>query len=585
MHRSVFKRQISTSFLLCLQLVSLGIGMIFIHGCEDNDTPTIVNEKEIESVKNLLREAESQNDLITRIELTSDSTAFILFFEKRDSVRIGGEVVTAISERSDAWEAVIEFSDGSQFTSPLLGTTWPILAKDVQLNPFDRTPLAARVSFSTPVPGNISVVVLGQDGSASDITHTFDTIATDHVLTILGLYADHLNTIDFIFTNEDGLLRASQTIQIQTEPLPDDLPAFDILIPYTSPIPNEVFWINFMPSHAPVLVDAFGKVRWYGTGDFRVQKRGFQRLANGNIVFGAEEESMIFEYTMLGAQLNQWSVLPEFEDIHHDVYELPNGNFIVTVNKVGAPTIEDYLVEVDRQTGDINTIWDLNEVLPKRYTFFDDPVDWVHVNAVVYDESDNSLIVSGQRQGLFKISWKNELKWILAPPEGWGDFSQYLLQPISGLETFEPIWGQHAPKILPNGNILLFDNGFGRGYGQGGKYSRIVEFDIDEADIGGTVAQIWSYGKSRGEELFAPIMSDVDYLIGSDSRLMIAGSLAFDHTYVDSANIQNSWSADMDKARIIDIAEDQTVLFEMLIQSPISNGAVYRAESLSIYPE
>ena len=154
-----------------------------------------------------------------------------------------------------------------------------------------------------------------------------------------------------------------------------------------------------------------------------------------------------------------------------------------------------------------------------RYTLrkIDDGSDWFHANAVIHDEIDNSLIVSGQAQGLVKVSWDNKLKWILAPHEGWNSqYTEHLLSPPMRS------WGQHAPNILPNGNILLFDNGFGRGIWKcNSDYSRAVEYSISENQngVGGTVSQIWQYGKERGAEMFAPFISDVDYL---DSSILLS---------------------------------------------------------------
>ena len=102
--------------------------------------------------------------------------------------------------------------------------------------------------------------------------------------------------------------------------------------------------------------------------------------------------------------MNEWEVPDPYNKIHHDVIELPNGNFLVTVNNAEIATIEDHILELDRSTGEIVTIWDFNEILPKRYTYLKNTTDWLHVNSVFYDDSDNSLVVSGRHQGIFKVS-------------------------------------------------------------------------------------------------------------------------------------------------------------------------------------
>ena len=120
----------------------------------------------------------------------------------------------------------------------------------------------------------------------------------------------------------------------------------------------------------PFIVDRYGKVRWYLLVDGT--KYAIQRLRNGNIGFGVAEQAKVVEYTMMGAKVGEWSVGPEFRDIHHDVFEKENGNFLVTADKVGIDTIEDFIVELDRRTGAIVKTWDLRQVLPRRSTFISD---------------------------------------------------------------------------------------------------------------------------------------------------------------------------------------------------------------------
>jgi len=251
------------------------------------------------------------------------------------------------------------------------------------------------------------------------------------------------------------------------------------------------------------------------------------------------------------------------------------------VNKVGEPTIEDYIIELDRNSGIITNIWDLNQILPKRDTLINDANDWVHVNAVIHDELDNSIIISGQRQGLFKVTWDNQLKWIFAPPFDWDGFEEYLLTSLD--PNMEWVWGQHAPLITPEGNLFLFDNGFGRGFGTSEKFSRALEVYIDEDSIGGTVKNLWEFGKERGEEFYSPVVSDVDYIESSRTKLIVSGSLAVDVNYIDNDNHPFSWSADLLKSSVLEIDENRNVLFELHIKSEILRSAVYRAEKLSLY--
>ena len=170
------------------------------------------------------------------------------------------------------------------------------------------------------------------------------------------------------------------------------------------------------------------------------------------------------------------------------------------------------------------------------------------MNGLAFDENDNSIIVSGKNQGLVKISWDDELQWIMSPKRNWGksgrdangfDTNPFLLTAVNSEDKayknsvqegsksedyFDFPWGPHAPEILPNGNILVFDNGVYRNYNNELKYSRAVEYKVNENNK--TVEQIWQYGKERGNEFFSSIVSDVDHLSKTNNILVTSGYLS-----------------------------------------------------------
>jgi arylsulfate sulfotransferase len=302
---------------------------------------------------------------------------------------------------------------------------------------------------------------------------------------------------------------------------------------------------------------------------------------------------MIFEVDLFGNVINSWD-MPGYA-FHHQVLEKPNGNFLVTVNKLDSSTIEDYIIEIDRENGEIINEWDLNQSLQNnRITWTTDTADWVHVNALYYDATDDTIVISGRTQGVVKLTAENEVVWILAPHKGWGlagdgeDLNQYLLQPLDAEEQpisdlavldgdanhpdFEWQWYQHAPSRLDNGDILLFDNGDSRNYGSGALYSRAVRYRIEEAAK--TVRQIWEYGKLRGTDTYSRIVSDVDYIESADNVLFSPGA------------IQNN-GASYGKCIEVDYTSRE-VVFEATLLPPTAFADIitfHRTERLTIYPQ
>ena len=540
-------------------------------------------------LKNIVYESRISEVLIFNINNNNESIT--LNFESGINYEVSKDIVIDYHIDSINWLVHFTLSDSSKISSFILGDNLSV--NEVILNPFNIAPLTSIINIETPISGKFIINIIGQDGPNSDFILYSDNFSTKHTLEIYGLYAGYVNKVELIFTNKDGLERTRTNLSIETGDLRSGFPEFNVVKPYNNYAQNTLFLVNYRTPnapHVPFMVDPFGKIRWYSEGFTTWGKYGLQVFKNGNIGYGKSGpgQANVIEYTLMGELINEFSIYPEFENMHHDVYEMSNGNLLVLANKVGIETVEDHIIAMDRNTGAIINRWDLREILPmNRYTLrkIGDGSDWFHANAVIHDDVDNSLIVSGQAQGLVKISWDNKLKWILSPHEGWNSqFKEYLLSPTIG-DEFEWSWGQHAPNILPNGNILLFDNGFGREFGRAtSDYSRAVEYSISENlnGVGGSISQIWQYGKERGVEMFAPFISDVDYLKNSSTKLITAGSTAFDLTYTDSLNMSiKPRSNPRIETRIIEVNKSKDVLFELTLSSNNDRpGSTYRAEKL-----
>jgi outer membrane protein assembly factor BamB len=70
--------------------------------------------------------------------------------------------------------------------------------------------------------------------------------------------------------------------------------------------------------------------------------------------------------------------------------------------------------------------------------------------------------------------------------------------------------GQHDPDLLPNGNMLLFDN-YGH-YGAGG-ISRVIEFDPTTLEI------VWSYTGDEAHPLTSKLRSDQERLANGNTLI------------------------------------------------------------------
>ena len=474
---------------------------------------------------------------------------------------------------------------------------------DIVLNPSGFVPLAAEISLETTRPVQVEIFVPGRGSSAGDVRHLFQEVSYTHVLPVLGLYPSMDNAVQLRFYNEAGVGVGEIRRTVTTDSLVPGMPivSIDINRPGHRPGLNLVSYYGvtgrLLPM-TPVIVDSEGAVRWYA--DFAEHEflhslrygAGVERLANGNLYFGDNNSGRIVSIDMLGNVVEEWPI-PGYEFHHHVLEMTPGGNILATVNKQGLATVKDHIIEIDRATGAIIQEWDLRESLdPTRRAWTNNSRDWFHSNGLAYDPVDDAIIVSGRVQGTVKLTRTNEVVWILAPHRDWStagngvDLNTKLLTPLDVINSpitnkdvlegtavhpdFDWAWYQHAPKLLPYGDLLLFDNGVRRHFSSRALYSRAVVFRVSDENM--TVRQVWEYGKARGRATFSRVVSDVDFHKRQGNIVFMPGALI---------------NSDGAHGRIIEVnIKNREVVFEAAIHLPNAQFGItfHRVERLSLYP-
>ncbi|HIF06134.1 MAG TPA: hypothetical protein EYQ64_04070, partial [Gemmatimonadetes bacterium] len=310
------------------------------------------------------------------------------------------------------------------------------------LNGSGVTPLSAELSFSTLVPTSVEWEVLGPLPAMG----TAD-LSSEHSIPVVGLYPGTENQVLVRLTDAEQRF-AVDTVVIATDPLPEFFPEIDIVVADLDRM--EPGWtLSSYQSigeegtyrSRPFIFDTNGDVRWtMDLSFFGGLAYMIERFENGNLLFGFGEA--VFEYDLLGRELRRWDI--SGYSYHHEVIEKPDGNLLVAVSKIAEPeTVNDRVIELDRNSGAIVREWDLRRVLDvSRRDFRGDDTNWLHNNGIWYDSEDDALIVSGRQQGaVVKVSRDNELVWILAPHRGWGpagingngpNTSEFLLTAVDG---------------------------------------------------------------------------------------------------------------------------------------------------------
>ncbi len=192
-------------------------------------------------------------------------------------------------------------------------------------------------------------------------------------------------------------------------------------------------------------------------------------------------------------------------DHHHDARKLRNGNVVLLClrpvpaelhqkiqgglpgTEVNGKIYADYLLEVT--TGGAVVwewrSWEHLDFATEVITPQDRREEWTHGNTVA-EMADGSLIVSLRNVSTVAVVERRtgKIVWKLGPP---------------------PLAQQHDPRPLPNGNVLIFDNGAHR-RDHPAPYSRVIEVDPSTNKI------VWEYQDQSIFDFFSPYISGAQRL-------------------------------------------------------------------------
>lgn len=450
---------------------------------------------------------------------------------------------------------------------------------NIIINPYEISPLTALVIFETEEEVAPTVTIVGKDDNTT-FTHEFDS-NTVHYLPIYGLYAGQENEVIIEFGDIEKI------VTIETEALPNDFVLPSSVEADKSKLGNELYFFTPSSSGYTSAYDVNGDVRWYLTINALWE---INRLENGHLLVSTERlinspyyMTGLYEMDLLG---KIYKVISLEGGYHHDYFEMPNGNLLVASDDFNNAegTVEDYIVEVDINTGDIVKYWDLKDILNmedgKSENWVD--YDWFHNNSVWYDENTNSITLSGRHQdAVINIDYDSgKLNWIIGDSTNWSsEYQKYFFTPVG--DNFEWQWSQHAAMITPEGYVFILDNGNNKSKIEDkyvdatNSYTRGVMYKIDTENM--TIEQIWEYGKERGSEFYSPYISDVDYL-AKNHYIVHSGGIV----YVDGKNSNQPaglGGADKLVSDTVELLNDK-VIFEIVL--PTNN---YRVEKMSLYTE
>ena len=469
---------------------------------------------------------------------------------------------------------------------------YPLEEALIVVNPYGTSPLSAVAIFSTEEACGGTITVKGKS-SENDVTGTF-AAEKDHIVPIYGLYNN--DTTEVVITLEDG---TSSSFEVTTEDINVDYGTIQTKMKTETNYDYENLTFICSTMGSLYAVDAAGDIRFYTTMGGSL---GVHQLENGHLLMPASyvlktsyyKEGMI-ETDLLGKIYREFMV-PGGQ--HHDFVELPDGNLLIASDSPDFSTVEDYVVELDRQTGEVVWELDMKDLMGSEEgqsasmdSDGSEESDWFHNNGLAYDAQNDLVLLSARHKDAIVAVKKEEksIAWILGDPTGWGEeYQSYFFTPEG--EDFEWFYAQHNVSILDNGDIALFDNGTARvKRGDDDRvsgddvYSRAVVYNIDTESM--TVSQESEYGKERGADWYSDWISGVVSLDGTKDHLWItAGS----HLHSDEENRNDYYPKDMfvsglTKTTYIDQVDNGELTFELTISGDTYNALTYRSFRMPLY--
>jgi len=398
--------------------------------------------------------------------------------------------------------------------------------------------------------------------------------STTMTLPVIGLPASSDNAVHLVLTFADGSTLAHDLVVTTgawtTSDGVHDQPS--ILVPHAAGAGSiDYFWLkNTLGS--PIVIDSDGRVRWVTNGVGGTFSSDF--TGDGFIVGGAQDLQIQRVELDGTSTLPATLAFPGGIDFSHNLQPGEAGELGEVDATIGGQTwLRSIALQFDPATGALLDTWNLGDILSNwMRAHGDDPtlfvrpdVDWFHMNTVIADPSDHTIIVSSRENFVLKFDpVSGDIRWILGDPtKYWHTFASLRAKALAivGAGSLVPI-GQHDVNFAPDGHLMFFNDGansFNQPAGQpaGAKrsYSAVSSYVIDEA--GGTATEAWHI--DDGQAIFSRLCGsarqaadgsvladfpDVDD--GTHARVVAfdaAHRVAFDFQYANPSGCDTGWNA------------------------------------------
>ena len=397
--------------------------------------------------------------------------------------------------------------------------------------------LSNRLDLALGAAANVRVTSVGGTDSLSTPTTSLAPDGSGHVW-VLGL-APSTSYVQVVTPSApdsgapDSGAGTPVTTTFTTPALPSSLAPMSFVITKGTGAPERGYYLIAGNETDLFAVDQTGATRWYrsfGTeiSESKMQYDGTFTTFVGTSAGAQPTQGAYVRFTGDGAQTASYQSAPDPTEpgtpaLYTDPHEL-----LMTVDSSGTEHLHLLAYEITNPLIDAGaSTWSYHELLRQQtdgtvefrwkcWSRFgaadrletDLPSDFDHANAIAIDPTDGNYVVSFRNLGaLVKLDYNTgEVIWQLG-----GVQNQFTIvgDPLGGFQ------GQHSVWVLPNGHILIYDNGLHHNPPE----TRAVEYALDTTAM--TATFVWQFRHTPA--LFTEFEGSVERLSNGNTLVWFSG--------------------------------------------------------------
>ena len=372
------------------------------------------------------------------------------------------------------------------------------------------TDMATSVSYTVHVDGLTDFTAEAADASGKDYTRT-------HEFQLIGLVPGEVNEVTLNISGKWGNTR--QTIHFTVD-MPETRSGYSTQLKVTE---GESTAAQADGLFTMMRVNGYLGYGFFFDNDgvmrYEMVLEGFgldRVLFCGDEILTCVSSSKLARINGLG-QVTWVCDLGEY-DLHHDIGWGADGEVLALAEERGNDTVEDRLLSIDTETGEVTELINFSTFLQEYYDITrpvspsDDffwqagEQDWIHLNSLQYmPESDSVVLSSRETSTILKVAdlhGEPALDWLAGDERIW-EGTAYEDACLAQVGGFVPQYGQHCVEYYADGEeegvyyLSLYNNNYlsinsrdleltvddsvGRGlYGGEGDASQVYIYRIDE---------------------------------------------------------------------------------------------------------